>query len=97
MPRTTTSRQDGIPDCIIGDGDCVTPSAATKALPTDLLSSSMLSGRAWSDPCFPGTPCDGGPLQTNLGGFVLKRPLMVVPEDDPMVTGIYRATLHGGS
>lgn len=96
VPTYPVGIQDGIPDCIIGDGDCVTPSAATKALPTDLLSSSMMSGRAWSDSCFPASACDGGPLQTNLGAFALKRPLLVAYDNDPMVTGIYRATLHGG-
>jgi hypothetical protein len=53
----------------------------------------MLSGRAWSDACFPVGACDGPALKTNHGSFLLKRPYTTA-DDDPLVTGIFRATLH---
>lgn len=109
LPTYPIGIQDGIPDCIIGDGDCVTPSAAVgtrhvsnttvvpvggNALPVDLKSSSMMSGRAWSDPSFatPNASTDGAAIPTSAGPFSLKRPYSDF--DDPLVTGIYRATAH---
>jgi hypothetical protein len=92
-PTYPVGIQDGIPDCIIGDGDCVAPSAATSALATDLVSSTILSGRAWSDSCFlQGGGCDGPTLTTSAGPFQLKRPYTA--STDPLVTGIFRATVH---
>ena len=86
--------QDGIPDCITGDGDCVSPNAETLSLPVDLVSSTTLSGRAWSDSCFlSGGGCDGPALNTNAGAFLLKRPYYG-NGTDPFVTGIFRATVH---
>jgi hypothetical protein len=93
-PTYPVGIQDGIPDCVIGDGDCVAPSGATTALAVDLVSSTTLSGRAWSDPCFlQGGGCDGPTLTTSAGPFQLKRPY-TESGNDPFVTGIFRATLH---
>lgn len=93
-PTYPVGIQDGIPDCIVGDGDCVNPNAETLALHADLVSNTTLSGRAWSDSCFlAGGGCDGIPLHTSGGLFLLKRPYYD-SSFDPYVTGIFRATVH---
>jgi hypothetical protein len=94
MPIYPIGIQDGIPDCIIGDGDCGNPSADTWALPVDLVSTTMMSGRAHSDGCYPDGSCDGVPLKTTgSGDLFIARPY---GSNDPEIIGIFRATLEVG-
>jgi hypothetical protein len=106
LPAYPIGIQDGIPDCIIGDGDCLTPSPALNQLTPDLISSTTMSGRAWSDICFASFNCTPAspPLQTDRGDFVIHGPYTVAkdasllnPDGDPLVTGMFRAILGNGN
>jgi len=104
LPTYPIGIQDGIPDCLGLDyQDCISPSAAVTGLLLDLTGNTMLSGRAWSDPCFAASgPCDSSvlpPLATDRGAFSLAEPYTTTTDSagglsyDPLVAGVFRATL----
>jgi hypothetical protein len=106
LPAYPIGIQDGIPDCIIGDHDCITPSPAMTALKPDLVSSTTMSGRAWSDTCFAvrsACTSTSPPLHTDRGPFLIYAPYTtgsgtdpLRPGGDPLVTGIFRSILGAG-